>query len=775
MILIADASLEITDASLSSCVGRSRTVETRRLDDKLGTCLPDSIPGMDRAEALDVCRTILSGERFPGGFESYRKGAVILDPIPERRVFVLSPRLEDGRISGVVCRISSTFLQHPQADELTAQTYQAMVENCMEFMFVIDELGFHTYVSPTIRATMGEQPDNVYGMHLSDVVHPDDVERCHLAIDKLASGGPTIADIRYRLILPDGTQRHIAVSGHRFDTGAGVRCMGVAKDITETMELRAKLDARQEALAALSRIVLTLSGKGSLDDALQSALAEILAFLKLRNGGINVLSSDGSELIAGALAGTPRPPIPPQVLLQQLNALCPNPGEVQIVSDVASDSRLDSQMRGGLMAIGVHGFALARFQSMLGQHACMAMDIPANGDLSLEQMEFLNLATGILGPAIENAVLQGELADRADQLAMLERMALSINSGLDVPSVFTACQATLRELIECDEVSLVVFGAGRIADTYAFLGTDDLVHDRRRLSGQQLQEFSAMTRTHDLRDSCGLRDYCILHRDHPVDSGSIACTPLIYKGAVTGLLKIRALRDNAFGSRETSILQSVAEHLAIAVANARLYEAEHARTLELEALGREMQHRIKNNLQSIAGLLSISSHDSTASARAVERCLGQVQAISTVHSLLTPKRMKPGIRLRKLLSEIAEATVTAADRGEEITLTVEGDDCRLSPDTAVALGVIANELVSNALEHGLAGRRAGSIRVSAATGPTHVTVEFRDDGEGLPDGFRMPTAANSGLGLVASLTKHGLHGEFDISSSDSGTVARIEF
>jgi len=341
--------------------------------------------------------------------------------------------------------------------------------------------------------------------------------------------------------------------------------------------------------------------------------------------------------------------------------------------------------------------------------------------------------------------------------------------------VFTACQAGLRELIDCDDVCLVVFGGNQIADIYYVQGSGELVCNRKKLSRRHFRTFTSMQDTHAWADPGGMQCFQMQHKEREITSGSVAVSPLIYKGAVTGLLKIWSQKEGVFGRRESSILQAVAEHLAIAVANARLFEAEHARTLELEALGREMQHRIKNNLQTIAGLLSISSREGEQSTRALERCMGQIGAISTVHSLLTPRRMASGVRLKKLLTEIAETAVAAAGRSDEVSVTIEGRDRKLSPDIAVALAVVANELISNAVEHGFADRRAGEMRIRTTVEPTRTVVELSDNGIGLPKGFKSHRKAKSGLGLVSSLVEHGLHGKFTISATDSGTLAHIEF
>ncbi len=775
VLLIADKNLKITDARESACVGPARAVQTTSLGDLIGKSLPESIAGLDPSEALQACETILSGGRFPSGFSVYRNAVMLFHPEPERRVILLSPNLNDAGVSGITCRIASTFLQYPQADALTPEDYQAMVENSMEFMFAIDQLGFHTYVSPSIRATMGAEPDNVYGMHMSEIVHPEDIERCQSILSDLSKQGVPMTDIQYRLILPDGSQRHIAVRGERLNVGGGVRYMGIAKDVTETMQLREKLQARQEALAVLSSIVLTLSRAESINDALRAAMEQILAFLGLSSGGIIAVSADGTEYMASALIGGGGIMIAPEHILASLDAVCPEAESVKIIDDVATDQRLDEVVRASVLEIGVKSFALVRLRSMLGQHACIGLAGPPSGELSVEQIEFLDLASRILGAAIENAILQGEVADRANRLAMLERMALSINSGLDVPSIFTACQAGLRELIDCDDVCLVVFGGNQIADVYSFEGGSELVHTRKKLTQQHFRTFKATYEMHSWAKSSEMQSYRIEHKEREITSGMVAVSPLIYKGTVTGLLKIWSQKEDVFGRREGSILQAVAEHLAIAVANARLYGAEHARTLELEVLGREMQHRIKNNLQTIAGLLSISSQEGEQSTRALERCMGQIGAISTVHSLLTPKHLASGVRLKKLLTEVAQTAVAAAGRSEDVRVTVEGRDRALSPDTAVAIGVIANELVSNAVEHGLAGRNSGEIAIRVSVSPTMTVVEVSDDGVGLPKTFNTPRKAKSGLGLVSSLVEHGLHGKFSISRSEPGTLARIEF
>ena len=211
--------------------------------------------------------------------------------------------------------------------------------------------------------------------------------------------------------------------------------------------------------------------------------------------------------------------------------------------------------------------------------------------------------------------------------------------------------------------------------------------------------------------------------------------------------------------------------------DARLHEAERERALELQALAKEAQHRIKNNLQMITGLLEMSGRDPDSEGKPLARCLRQINAIAAVHDLLSAENMDSTVGLLACLTNVAEGALTATERGDEVELTVSGDDCVVTPDAATALGVIVNELVTNAVVHGLSGRKDGKISVRITQSGGTRAVEVEDNGVGIaPDkevsGRRGPS---SGLELVASLARHGLGGELEITISDRGTTARVIF
>ena len=208
--------------------------------------------------------------------------------------------------------------------------------------------------------------------------------------------------------------------------------------------------------------------------------------------------------------------------------------------------------------------------------------------------------------------------------------------------------------------------------------------------------------------------------------------------------------------------------------NAKLGE-ERARSAALaetrEILFRELQHRVSNNLQVAASLLALQKkHVSDEAARnAVDeaaRRLGVIGRIS--RELYHPDGATRSMHdfLKPLCADVVEMSGRTG-----VTIEVEADDnVQLAPDAAVPLALIVAETISNAIEHGLADRETGRIDVVMTRGDS-TTVEIRDDGCGLPDGFDLSASKSLGLGIVRALADQ-LGGRFELLPG-RGATARL--
>jgi len=374
------------------------------------------------------------------------------------------------------------------------------------------------------------------------------------------------------------------------------------------------------------------------------------------------------------------------------------------------------------------------------------------------------------------SAMHGDLTDRVERLAMLERLARSVNAERDVREVLAACMREVANIVGYDLGVVVLLKPDCEAHIFPF-GRDAAPQPmtRLRLSAEQMKNIESINGPVLFPQMQAKGPFHVRAATFDPKRGSGAAVPLMSMGRMFGLLKVWSEQPDRYGDRDVEILRSVAEHLSIAAYNAVLYEAEQGRALEMAALAQEARHRVKNNLQMISGLLSMSVGGSGGRARAVERCLRQVGAIAAVHDLLDPGDVSAKIDLRDCLARIADGALQATGRSDCVELAVTGDDCLIPADCATAVGVIINELVSNAVEHGFRGRERGRVEVRVRHGETECCVEVIDDGNGLPPDFVMPDPTDTarGLGVVAALAKHGLNGVLEIERIEQGTRARM--
>jgi two-component sensor histidine kinase len=158
----------------------------------------------------------------------------------------------------------------------------------------------------------------------------------------------------------------------------------------------------------------------------------------------------------------------------------------------------------------------------------------------------------------------------------------------------------------------------------------------------------------------------------------------------------------------------------------------------------------------------------------VARCLNQIKAISIIHEMLSCEQDVGMVGLKDTVDRIAGMAAVAASAGKNVSVEVDGDNTCVPSKYASAVGIAVNELVSNAIEHGLAARDSGHIEIRIRSSERTTEIVVRDNGVGLPEGFTLDGLDGSGLGVLSLLLKQGLGGTLQLAS-DNGTVARISF
>ncbi|MEA1945477.1 MAG: cache domain-containing protein [Euryarchaeota archaeon] len=199
---------------------------------------------------------------------------------------------------------------------------------------------------------------------------------------------------------------------------------------------------------------------------------------------------------------------------------------------------------------------------------------------------------------------------------------------------------------------------------------------------------------------------------------------------------------------------------------------------EKEVLLREIHHRVKNNLQVVSSLLDMQARGAKNkdTIDALIESKNRLNAMALIHTQLYESSDLSEINMKgfvnKLLMQLFQSYQV---QGTKITPIVSIVDYPFPISMAVPVGLIVNELLSNALKYAFVDRKEGTIKVSlTASEEGRTNLRVSDDGAGLPDGFDINKTGTLGLRLVKILTEDQLRGNLEVISKE-GVTFNIEF
>ena len=188
-----------------------------------------------------------------------------------------------------------------------------------------------------------------------------------------------------------------------------------------------------------------------------------------------------------------------------------------------------------------------------------------------------------------------------------------------------------------------------------------------------------------------------------------------------------------------------------------------ARLQEKETLLRELQHRVKNNLQMITALIRMEARQVPEEGERFDRLAGRIEALSLLYESLSEQDDVKEIDLGIYLSQVA-AAVMRAHGVEGIRLDLKVDTWPVSINVAMPTGLVVNELLTNALKHGFIGRDGGTIKQHGLVDGNGCTVTIADDGVGLPIGSQWPQPGKLSALIVKSL-RQNVGAKLDVHSA----------
>jgi len=195
------------------------------------------------------------------------------------------------------------------------------------------------------------------------------------------------------------------------------------------------------------------------------------------------------------------------------------------------------------------------------------------------------------------------------------------------------------------------------------------------------------------------------------------------------------------------------------------------------AVIKEIHHRVKNNLQTIASLMRLQMRRVSApeAKQAFQESINRIKCIALVHDYLS-KESPEIIEMKNCICRIAGMIQDGmVDPGCQVGIEVLGDKINLPSEMAIPVAIVTNELLYNALEHGLVGRESGKIMVKVVEEDCMAVIYVDDDGVGVPPGFTPEVNANLGLQIVLTLVQDNLGGSLQIIPQSQGTRAIVRF
>ena len=203
-------------------------------------------------------------------------------------------------------------------------------------------------------------------------------------------------------------------------------------------------------------------------------------------------------------------------------------------------------------------------------------------------------------------------------------------------------------------------------------------------------------------------------------------------------------------------------------------EQEKALILKSVAI-KEMHHRVKNNLQTIASLLRLQMRrtENDETKEVLGESMNRILSIASTHELLARNGVDE-IMLQAVLESIKCNTLRYfANSSFDVHVSLEGDDFTVDSDIATSVALVVNELLQNSFKYAFQNRREGLVRIVVSHGDLYSQIQVADNG----NGFSVKdTDGNSlGLSIVRSLIEDKLRGNLEVESGHGGTTATFNF
>lgn len=545
-----------------------------------------------------------------------------------------------------------------------------------------------------------------------------------------------------------------------------------------------ELSARMSELAALHKVISVANSSLDLDATLHLVVQTVAEVMQVAVCELYLFEPERGSLVLGASVGL-NPEAEGQLRLRLgdgVTGWVAQQGQPVAVPDVRQEPRflyeptLHEDAYQSLLSVPI---VLYTVEKLVGVINVRTREVR---HYTTEEVNFLEMIAGEMAISLENAQLYQEtdqrLRQKVEELTTLQRVSARVVSTLDLEETLGLISEQAAKLGRADMAVIIEWSPlRRTAQVSAAWGLQD---EARSHLQEQLQQGDGHTPMVSASGAIVVRadgETPLGRWIQEVGWRTLLCIPLRGKEGLLGVICLHTERPSGFGPEQIDLLTVFAAQAALAIENARLY-GELRRSLETKTtLLREMQHRVRNNLQAVASLLNMQMRrlQDPQIVQYLGESVSRIQGIAAVHDLLCegPLDVTTVQEVAKKILKVATAHLARPGLNLQGHV-VEEPPLPIGSKEATLLALLVNELISNAISHGFSDRNRGTIIVDAYLAQDSVVLQVKDDGlgpvekEGTVDG-------GLGLQIVQALVTRDLEGTFSLQRDGAWTVAIISF
>jgi len=533
-----------------------------------------------------------------------------------------------------------------------------------------------------------------------------------------------------------------------------------------TEELPATPDVRpSRAMSSLREIAQALSAAWDLDTTLDLIARRTEQVMEVNSCSIyllepasNILRLRASTRLAGDAIGRAH-----LLLGEGLTGWAAQHGQAVAVRAAQSDPRFKflpetrEQKLHSLLAV-----PLVNRERVIG-----AMNVQTAGphDFTADEIELLALIGDLAAGALDRAILYDRMNRQIVELTTLAKVSEAVTSPLYLDEMLDLVVEMAAKVMGAPICSLRLIDDARgelvvhADDANKAYWSKPLAAYNKPIADRVIAAKKPMT-IENLEDEHPAREIDLIQQEHLV---SLLAVPLVVRERAIGVLSCYTNRPREFTEGDIALFSTLANQTALAIENARL--------VTNAAVVREMHHRIKNNLQTVAMLLKMQaiSGEQLSARDMLQISINRILSIAAVHEILSQEGFR-FVDVKDVADRIAQLTAQNMISPERrIGIHVTGEAIVLPSKPATSLALVINELLQNALEHAFVGQDHGTVTISLGRSPHHFIVEVSDDGVGLP----RERPASTGLEIVETLVRDDLRGKIAFKSGTQGTQVII--